>query len=74
MAFVQFVFYYQLILLTDDLPYLEVPLHVVIKLTPVAYGCKMESIPLDVSAVNTHRPKPVVSISDCLLCYNYDRA
>lgn len=26
---------------TDDLPYLEVPLHTIIKLTPVAYGCKV---------------------------------
>lgn len=42
----------------DDLPYLEVPLHTVIKLTPFAYGCKIESIPLNVTAVNTHHPKP----------------
>ncbi|CAF4157092.1 unnamed protein product, partial [Rotaria sordida] len=30
----------------------------VIKLTPMAYGCMMESIPLSVEAVNTHRSKP----------------
>lgn len=42
----------------DELPYLEVPLHTVIKLAPVAYGCKMEAIPLNVRAVNTQRPKP----------------
>ncbi|CAF1199506.1 unnamed protein product [Rotaria sordida] len=42
----------------DDLPYTEVPLHTIIKLTPVAYGCLMECIPLPVEAVNTHRNKP----------------
>ena len=25
----------------DKMPYIEVPLHTVIKLTPVAYGCKV---------------------------------
>lgn len=29
---------------SGELPYLNVPLHNVIKLTPVAYGCKMENI------------------------------
>lgn len=29
-----------------------------LKLTPVAYGCKVESIYLNVEAVNTHREKP----------------
>jgi len=42
----------------DELPYIEVPLHAVIKLTPVAYGCKMEAIPMPIEAVNTHRAKP----------------
>ncbi|CAF3943832.1 unnamed protein product [Rotaria sp. Silwood2] len=42
----------------DELPYTKVPLHTVIKLTPVAYGCLMEFIPLPVEAVNTHRNKP----------------
>lgn len=44
----------------DELPYLKVPLHTVIKLTPVAYGCKVEHMPLPVDAVDTHRPKPEV--------------
>uniref|UniRef100_A0A336LQ47 CSON000404 protein n=1 Tax=Culicoides sonorensis TaxID=179676 RepID=A0A336LQ47_CULSO len=44
----------------DDLPYLKVPLHTVIKLTPVAYGCKVEHIKLPVDAVDTHRPKPEI--------------
>ena len=29
-----------------DLAYVKVPLHTVIKLTPIAYGCKVEQIPL----------------------------
>ncbi|XP_055703557.1 6-phosphofructo-2-kinase/fructose-2,6-bisphosphatase 1-like isoform X1 [Phlebotomus papatasi] len=43
---------------SDELPYLQVPLHTVIKLTPVAYGCKVEHIKLPIEAVDTHRPKP----------------
>ena len=43
----------------EDLPWLEVPLHTVIKLSPVAYGCKMEKIEFDVPKVSTHRTKPV---------------
>ncbi|XP_022901218.1 6-phosphofructo-2-kinase/fructose-2,6-bisphosphatase 1 isoform X2 [Onthophagus taurus] len=44
----------------DELPYLEVPLHTVIKLTPVAYGCRVEHVKLPVDAVNTHRSKPKI--------------
>lgn len=42
------------------MPYLKCPLHTVLKLTPVAYGCKVESIYLNVEAVNTHRDRPEV--------------
>ncbi|KAK6473835.1 6-phosphofructo-2-kinase/fructose-2,6-bisphosphatase 4 isoform X1 [Huso huso] len=42
----------------EELPYLKCPLHTVLKLTPVAYGCKVESISLNVEAVNTHRDRP----------------
>ncbi|KAM9483269.1 6-phosphofructo-2-kinase/fructose-2,6-bisphosphatase 4b [Clarias gariepinus] len=42
----------------DELPYLKCPLHTALKLTPVAYGCKVESVCLNVEAVNTHRDKP----------------
>ncbi|CAI9721479.1 Hypothetical predicted protein [Octopus vulgaris] len=42
----------------SDLPYLKVPLHTVIKLTPVAYGCRVEFCPLNIKAVDTHRDKP----------------
>uniref|UniRef100_A0A8C4I584 6-phosphofructo-2-kinase/fructose-2,6-bisphosphatase 2 n=1 Tax=Dicentrarchus labrax TaxID=13489 RepID=A0A8C4I584_DICLA len=45
----------------DDLPYLKCPLHTVLKLTPVAYGCKVDMFDLKVEAVNTHRDRPLVS-------------
>jgi len=41
-----------------DLPYLKIPLHTVIKLTPKAYGCDEERYALPIGAVDTHRPKP----------------
>uniref|UniRef100_A0A7N8XE69 6-phosphofructo-2-kinase/fructose-2,6-bisphosphatase 2 n=1 Tax=Mastacembelus armatus TaxID=205130 RepID=A0A7N8XE69_9TELE len=44
----------------DDLPYLKCPLHTVLKLTPVAYGCKVDMFDLKVEAVNTHRNRPLV--------------
>ncbi|XP_062315305.1 6-phosphofructo-2-kinase/fructose-2,6-bisphosphatase 2-like isoform X1 [Osmerus eperlanus] len=43
----------------DDLPYMKCPLHTVIKLTPVAYGCKVDMFDLGVEAVNTHRERPL---------------
>lgn len=45
----------------DELPYLEVPLHTVIKLSPTAYGCHVEEIKLNIEAVSTHRERPKVS-------------
>jgi len=59
-------------LIVEDLPYTKVPLHTVIKLTPMAYGCFMECIPLPVEAVNTHRPKPKVwrrFLCCCCCCF-----
>lgn len=44
----------------EDLPWQEVPLHSVIKLSPKAYGCQSEVIRFDVASVSTHRPKPEV--------------
>uniref|UniRef100_A0A0K8S315 6-phosphofructo-2-kinase/fructose-2, 6-biphosphatase 1 n=1 Tax=Crotalus horridus TaxID=35024 RepID=A0A0K8S315_CROHD len=43
----------------EELPYLKCPLHTVLKLTPVAYGCEVESIFLNIEAVNTHRERPM---------------
>jgi len=46
----------------DELPYLEVPLHTIIKLHPVAYGCLVENISLKIDAVSTHRARVTPSI------------
>uniref|UniRef100_A0AAQ4S9D3 6-phosphofructo-2-kinase/fructose-2,6-bisphosphatase 2 n=1 Tax=Gasterosteus aculeatus aculeatus TaxID=481459 RepID=A0AAQ4S9D3_GASAC len=43
----------------EDLPYMKCPLHTILKLTPVAYGCKVEMFHLNVEAVNTHRDRPL---------------
>ncbi len=42
----------------EDLPWLEVPLHTVIKLEPIAYGCKVQFIKFPVDCASTHRKKP----------------
>ncbi len=41
----------------EELPYVEVPLHTLIKISPVASGCNIEAIPFGIEAVNTHVPK-----------------
>ncbi|XP_073657618.1 6-phosphofructo-2-kinase/fructose-2,6-bisphosphatase 3 isoform X2 [Tursiops truncatus] len=41
----------------EEMPYLKCPLHAVLKLTPVAYGCRVESIYLNVESVSTHRER-----------------
>ncbi|RKP12737.1 fructose-2,6-bisphosphatase [Piptocephalis cylindrospora] len=42
----------------QDIPYLRIPLHTLIKLTPRAYGCDEERFRVKIDAVDTHRPKP----------------
>jgi 6-phosphofructo-2-kinase / fructose-2,6-biphosphatase 2 len=56
-----FNFKIYLFIIIDELPYLQVPLHSVIKLKPQAYGCDIEEIKLNVDAVSTHRDRPKVS-------------
>ncbi|CAL4108178.1 unnamed protein product, partial [Meganyctiphanes norvegica] len=46
---------------TEEIPYIKVPLHTIIKLTPIAYGCHVQYIPLGIKAVDTHRPKPKIA-------------
>ena len=41
----------------DNLPYIKVPLHTLIKLTPLAYVCEAEFIRFPIEATDTHRPK-----------------
>lgn len=41
----------------SGLPYIKVPLHTLIKLTPQAYGCEAEFIRFPIEAQDTYRPK-----------------
>ena len=43
----------------EEIPYIKIPLHTVIKLTPKAYGCDEVRYQLPIEAVDTHRPKPL---------------
>eukprot|EP00112_Aurelia_sp_Birch-Aquarium-sp1_P020397 Seg5248.1 transcript_id=Seg5248.1/GoldUCD/mRNA.D3Y31 product="6-phosphofructo-2-kinase/fructose-2 6-bisphosphatase 1" protein_id=Seg5248.1/GoldUCD/D3Y31 len=43
---------------SGHLPYLKVPLHSVYKLTPIAYGCRVETFDLNVQSVDTYRKQP----------------
>lgn len=36
----------------------QIPLHTLIRITPMAYGCHEERYPLPIQAVDTHRPNP----------------
>ncbi|SAL97957.1 hypothetical protein [Absidia glauca] len=44
----------------EDMPYIKIPLHTLIELTPKAYGCEEKRYKVDIDAVDTHRPKPTV--------------
>ena len=44
----------------EELPYLHVPLHTIIKLKPTAYGCEVDYIKVPIDAVDTHRSRPKV--------------
>ena len=47
----------------EELPYIRIPLHNIIKLVPKAYSCEEERFKLNIEAVDTHRPKPNAVIS-----------
>ncbi|KAL7418435.1 Fructose-2,6-bisphosphatase [Cryptotrichosporon argae] len=57
-AIIRCLYAYFLALPQEELPYINVPLHTLIKITPMAYGCHEERFPLAIEAVDTHRPKP----------------
>jgi broad specificity phosphatase PhoE/adenylate kinase family enzyme len=42
----------------DDLPYLNVPLHTIIKLTTRGYECSVEFVKFDIGCVDTYRKQP----------------
>lgn len=44
----------------DELPYLKIPLHMLIQLTPRAYGCTVTYYRVGIEAVDTYRPRPGV--------------
>ena len=44
----------------EELPYLHVPLHTIIKLKPTAYGCEVDYVKVPIEAVDTHRSRPKV--------------
>lgn len=54
--------------LTEELPYINVPLHTIIKLTTYGYKYKMEIIKLNVECVDTFRQKPQVRIFKLVWC------
>ena len=42
----------------EDIPYLKIPLHVMVRVTPTPYGCEIKEFASQIRAVDTHRPKP----------------
>lgn len=42
----------------ERLPYIKIPLHTLIQLTPGPYRCEEKRFKVDIAAVDTHRPKP----------------
>ncbi|KAJ3035947.1 Fructose-2,6-bisphosphatase, partial [Rhizophlyctis rosea] len=56
-AVLRAIYAYFLNLSNEELPYVDIPLHTVVKLTPKAYGCLEERFEVDVPAVDTWRPK-----------------
>lgn len=42
----------------EDLPYIKIPLHTLLELTPAAFGTRERRYKAPIEAVNTHRDKP----------------
>lgn len=57
-AIIRCLYAYFMELPQEELPYINVPLHTLIRISPRAYGCEEERYPLGIAAVDTHRPKP----------------
>ncbi|KAF9954555.1 Fructose-2,6-bisphosphatase [Mortierella alpina] len=47
----------------ERLPYIKIPLHTVIQLSPGPYACEEKRFKVDIEAVDTHRPKPKTTTS-----------
>lgn len=57
-AVLRAIYSYFLNLPQENLPYIHIPLHTVVKLTPKAYKCEEQFFKANIEAVDTHRPKP----------------
>ncbi|KAJ1658757.1 Fructose-2,6-bisphosphatase [Dispira simplex] len=57
-AVLRCIYAYYLNYTHDELPYIKIPLHTVLKLTPRAYGCDVEQYRFDIEAVDTYRANP----------------
>ncbi|KAI9295439.1 bifunctional 6-phosphofructo-2-kinase/fructose-2,6-bisphosphate 2-phosphatase [Neoconidiobolus thromboides FSU 785] len=57
-AILRCIYGYFMDLPQSEIPYIKIPLHTVIKLTPMAYGTVEERFSAEIEAVDTHRPKP----------------
>ena len=60
-AVVRCIYAYFMNMSQSQSPWMEVPLHTLIKLTPKAYGTKEERFKAEVPAVSTWRPKGSVA-------------
>lgn len=56
----------------NELPYIKVPLHTVIQLTPRAYGCDEKRYQLPIEAVDTHRERPQRSLASSISSLNIE--
>ena len=56
-AIVRCIFAYYMEIPQEKSPWMEVPLHTLMKLTPKAYGTEVEKFKADIPAVSTWRPK-----------------
>lgn len=59
-AVLRAVYAYFMHLKQEDLPYIQIPLHTVIKLSPRPYGCNEKRFNAHIPAVDTHRKKPQI--------------
>ncbi|BEI81000.1 hypothetical protein CcaverHIS002_0201600 [Cutaneotrichosporon cavernicola] len=57
-AIIRCLYAYFMGLSQEQLPYINVPLHTLIRISPRAYGCLEERFPVPIASVDTHRPKP----------------
>lgn len=58
-AIIRCLYAYFMGLTQEQLPYINVPLHTLIRISPRAYGCIEERFSVPIESVDTHRPKPM---------------